>query len=70
MGPGSKVLDEIDSTVLMFLYLKEPSRSLKSYVSELEFLTDTAYAFMAIVDGISHDEVLRFYAGSGLVGNE
>ena len=30
----------------------------------------TAYAFMAIMDGISHDEVRRFYAGSGLSGNE
>ena len=30
----------------------------------------TAYAFIAIMDGISHDEVLRFYAGSGLVGIE
>ena len=30
----------------------------------------TAYAFMAIMDGISHDEVQRFYAGSGLSGND
>ena len=41
VGPGSRVLDEIDSTVILFLYLKKPSRSLKSYVLTLELLTGT-----------------------------
>ena len=52
VGPGSRVLDEIDSTVILFLYLKEPSRSLKSYVSTLELLTDTI---------VSRSTISRFF---------
>ena len=40
-GPGSIVLDEFDSAVLLFLYLKEPSRSRESYIDQLELHAGT-----------------------------
>ena len=40
-GPGSIVLDEFDSAVLLFLYLKEPSRSRESYIEQLELHAGT-----------------------------
>jgi len=41
VGPGSRSFDEIDSAILLFLYLEEPSRSLRSYVDWLEIFTGT-----------------------------
>ena len=52
IGPGSRTLDEIDSAVLMILYLEEPSRSLRSYVDWLEGLTGTT---------VSQSTVSRFF---------
>ncbi|KAL7534650.1 hypothetical protein ACHAXR_006021 [Thalassiosira sp. AJA248-18] len=40
-GPGSRTLDDIDSAVILFLYLDEPSRSLADYVNTLGLLTGT-----------------------------
>ncbi|KAL7525047.1 hypothetical protein ACHAXR_003207, partial [Thalassiosira sp. AJA248-18] len=45
-GPGSIALNEIDSAVILFLYLEEPSRSLKSYIWNLELLTGTIMHFL------------------------
>ena len=41
VGPGSRSLDEIDGAVLLFLYLQEPSRTLRNYTQFLEELTGT-----------------------------
>ena len=42
VGPGSRSLDEIDGAVLLFLYLQEPSRTLRNYTTQhLEELTGT-----------------------------
>jgi transposase len=51
-GPGSRSLDDIDSAVLMFLYLEEPSRQLSSFCQWLHFLTGTC---------VSESTVSRFF---------
>jgi hypothetical protein len=52
VGPGSRSMDEIDQTVLLFLYLEEPSRNLRNYVSMLAQITGTV---------VSESTVSRFF---------
>jgi len=52
--PGSRVLDEMDYAVLIFLYLEEPSRNLRSYVEQLEALTGTVVSEMTVSVFLRH----------------